>query len=143
MLGAIAAAKKNNDRINANKICDCRRRDFLPECHMASTAIRERRRTQRYRNLPARQLVQMKNKISEPLMEAGVAKSQNPHRLESKGTNLLVFVLEQTGKPRPSRLISLAQFHSSQREVRPLILRRQRERFGGERRPFLRFRDEE
>ena len=42
MLGAIAAAKKKNDRINANKICDCRRRDFPPECYMASTAIRER-----------------------------------------------------------------------------------------------------
>ncbi len=45
MLRAIAAAKKKNDRIDANKICDCLRCDFLPECYMASTAIRERRRT--------------------------------------------------------------------------------------------------
>jgi transposase len=51
MLRAIAAAKKKNDRIDANKICDCLRCDFLPECTMASTAIRERRRTLRYRNL--------------------------------------------------------------------------------------------
>src|SRR5882672_10408384 len=40
-----AAAKKKNDRIDASKICDCLRCDFLPECYMASTAIRERRRT--------------------------------------------------------------------------------------------------
>jgi transposase len=63
MLRAIAAAKKKNDRIDASKICDCLRCDFLPECYMASTAIRERRRTLRYRNLLVRQMVQMKNKI--------------------------------------------------------------------------------
>jgi len=39
---------------------------------MAFTAIRERRRTLRYRNLLVRQMVQMKNKISGLLMEAGV-----------------------------------------------------------------------
>ncbi len=47
MLRAIAAAKKKNDRIDAGKIADCLRCDFLPECHMASTAIRDRRRTLR------------------------------------------------------------------------------------------------
>jgi transposase len=60
MLRAIAAAKKKNDRIDANKICDCLRCDFLPECYMAPTAIRERRRTLRYRNLLVRQMVQRK-----------------------------------------------------------------------------------
>jgi len=35
MLRAIAAAKKKNDRIDAGKIADCLRCDFLPECHMA------------------------------------------------------------------------------------------------------------
>ena len=60
MLRAIALAKKKNDRIDASKICDCLRCDFLPECYMASTAIRERRRTLRYRNLLVRQMVQMK-----------------------------------------------------------------------------------
>ena len=63
MLRAIAAAKKKNDRINANKICDCLRCNLLPERCMASTAIRERRRTLRYRNLLVWQMVQMKNKI--------------------------------------------------------------------------------
>src|SRR5258708_24086561 len=51
MLRAIAAAKKKNDRIDAGKIADCLRCDFLPECHMASTEIRDRRRTLRYRRL--------------------------------------------------------------------------------------------
>src|ERR1700719_3214277 len=83
MLRAIAAAKKKNDRIDANKICDCLRCDFLPECHMSSTAIRERRRTLRYRNLLVRQMVQMKIKISALLMEAGV--SYNKQRLHKAG----------------------------------------------------------
>jgi transposase len=83
MLRAIAAAKKKNDRIDANKICDCLRCDFLPEYYMASTAIRERRRTLRYRNLLVRQMVQMKIKISSLLMEAGV--SYNKQRLHKAG----------------------------------------------------------
>jgi transposase len=83
MLRAIAAAKKKNDRVDASKICDCLRCDFLPECYMASTAIRERRRTLRYRNLLVRQMVQMKNKISMLLMEAGV--SYNKQRLHQTG----------------------------------------------------------
>src|SRR5260221_138011 len=83
MLRAIAAAKKKNDRIDANKICDCLRCDFLPECYLAPTAIRERRRTQRYRNLLVRQMVQMKNKIGMLLMETGV--SYNKQRLHKAG----------------------------------------------------------
>jgi len=83
MLRAIAAAKKKNDRIDAGKICDCLRCDFLPECYMAPTAIRERRRTLRYRNLLVRQMVQMKIKISSLLMEAGV--SYNKQQLHKAG----------------------------------------------------------
>lgn len=83
MLRAIAAAKKKNDRIDAGKICDCLRCDFLPECYMAPTAIRERRRTLRYRNLLVRQVVQMKNKIAVLLMEAGV--SYNKQELHKVG----------------------------------------------------------
>ncbi|MGC2447480.1 MAG: hypothetical protein WA477_07545 [Candidatus Sulfotelmatobacter sp.] len=51
MLRAIAAAKKKNDRVDASKIADCLRCDFLPECHIASTEIRDRRRTLGYRCL--------------------------------------------------------------------------------------------
>lgn len=73
MLRAIALAKKKNDRIDAGKIADSLRCNFLPECHVASTAIRERRQTLRYRNLLVRQAVQLKNKISGLLMESGVS----------------------------------------------------------------------
>jgi len=83
MLRAIAAAKKKNDRIDASKIADCLRCDFLPECHMASTEIRDRRRTLRYRHLLVRQMVQMKNRISGLLMETGV--SHNKQRLHKVG----------------------------------------------------------
>src|SRR3979409_256855 len=83
MLRAIAAAKKKNDRIDANKISDCLRCDFLPECYMASIEIRQRRRTLRYRNLLVRQSVQLKNRISGLLMEAGV--SYNKQQLHKVG----------------------------------------------------------
>ncbi len=71
MLRATAASKKRNDRIDAGKIADCLRCDFLPECHMVSTEIRNRRRTLRYRHLLVRQLVQMKHRVSGLLMERG------------------------------------------------------------------------
>ena len=41
MLRAIAAAKRKNDKIDASKIADCLRCDFLPECYMTSTEIRD------------------------------------------------------------------------------------------------------
>jgi transposase len=72
MLRAIAAAKKKNDQIDASKIADCLRCDFLPECHMMPAEIRDRRRTLRYRHLLVRQMVQMKNRVSGLLMETGV-----------------------------------------------------------------------
>jgi len=50
---------------------------------MASTAIRERRRTLRYRHLLVRQMVQMKIKARSVLMEAGV--SYNKQRLHKAG----------------------------------------------------------
>jgi len=83
MLRAIAAAKKKNDRIDAGKIADCVRCDFLPECHMASTEIRDRRRTLRYRHLLVRQMAQMKNRVSGLLLETGV--SHNKQRLHKVG----------------------------------------------------------
>jgi len=83
MLRAIAAAKKKNDRIDAGKIADCLRCDFLPECHMPSTEIRDRRRTLRYRHLLVRQMRQMKNRVSGLLMETGV--TYNKQRLHKVG----------------------------------------------------------
>ena len=83
MLRAIAAAKRKNDKIDASKIADCLRCDFLPECHMASTEIRDRRRLLRYRRLVIRQAVQMKSRVSGLLMETGV--SYNKLRLHRMG----------------------------------------------------------
>jgi transposase len=83
MLRAIAASKKKNDRIDAGKIADCLRCDFLPECHMVSTEIRDRRRTLRYRHLIVRQMVQMKNRVSGLLLETGV--THNKQRLHKVG----------------------------------------------------------
>ena len=86
MLRAIAAAKKKNDRIDASKICDCLRCDFLPECYMVSSEVRERRRTLRYRKLLVRQNVQLRNKVSQMLMESGVVynatKNKQVHRTQ-------------------------------------------------------------
>ena len=107
MLRAIAAAKKKNDRIDASKICDCLRCDFLPECYMASTAIRERRRTLRYRNLLVRQMVQMKNKIAMLLMEAGV--SYNKQKLHKAGyfRDLLATNQDWSSPPFPPPSLTL------------------------------------
>src|SRR6266542_3917735 len=83
MLRAIAAAKKKNDKVDASKIADCLRCDFLPECHMASTEIRDRRRTLRYRCLLVRQVVQWKTRVASLLIETGV--SYNKQRLHKLG----------------------------------------------------------
>jgi transposase len=82
MLRAIAASKKKNDRVDAGKIADLLRANLLPECYMAPTALRERRRTLRYRNLLVRQSVQMKNKMAGLLMETGV--TYNKQKLHQK-----------------------------------------------------------
>jgi transposase len=83
MLRAIAASKRKNDRVDASKIADLLRANLLPECYMAPTATRERRRTLRYRNLLVRQSVQMKNRIAGLLMETGVP--YNKQKLHQKG----------------------------------------------------------
>jgi transposase len=109
MLRAIAAAKKKNDRIDAGKIADCLRCDFLPECHMATAEIRDRRRTLRYRNLVLRQMVQMKNRVSGLLMESGV--SYDKQRLHKVGyfTDLLSASEEINESIRP--LLKLSREH--------------------------------
>lgn len=71
MLKAITAAKKKNDRADAEKIADLLRVNLLPECHMLSKELRELRRILRYRNMIVRTAVKMKNKMSGLLMEVG------------------------------------------------------------------------
>jgi transposase len=121
MLRAIAAAKKKNDKIDASKIADCLRCDFLPECHMASTEIRDRRRTLRYRNLVMRQMVQMKNRVSGLLMESGV--SYDKQRLHKMGyfTELFSTNEEISDSIRPLLRLSREHIERAQRLDRALI----------------------
>ncbi|MDD4531747.1 MAG: IS110 family transposase [Candidatus Pacebacteria bacterium] len=76
MLKAITAAKKKNDRADAEKIADLLRVNLLPECYMLSEELRELRRILRYRNMIVRTAVKMKNKISGLLMETGATYSK-------------------------------------------------------------------
>ena len=71
MLKAITAAKKKNDRADAEKLADLLRVNLLPECTMMSEELRDLRRILRYRNLVVRTATQMKNKMSGLLMEVG------------------------------------------------------------------------
>lgn len=82
MLKAITAAKKKNDRADAEMIADLLRVNLLPECHMLSEEIRELRRILRYRNHVVRTAVKMQNKISGMLMEVGASYSKR--RLHGK-----------------------------------------------------------
>lgn len=69
---AISTAKHKNDAADAETLANLLRADLFPECHMASTRVRELRRGLRYRNFLVRQAVCMKNKITGILMETGV-----------------------------------------------------------------------
>jgi transposase len=82
MLKSITAAKKKNDRADAEKIADLLRVNLLPECYMAPIELRELRRILRYRNMIVRTAVKMKNKISGLLMEVGA--NYNKGRLHGK-----------------------------------------------------------
>jgi transposase len=82
MLKAITAAKKKNDRADAEKIADLLRVNLLPECYMLSEEIRELRRILRYRNMIVRTATKMKNKISGLLMETGTP--YNKRKLHGK-----------------------------------------------------------
>ena len=82
MLKAITAAKKKNDRADAEKLADLLRVNLLPECTMMSEDLRELRRILRYRNLVVRTATKMKNKISGLLMEVGAP--YNKQRLHGK-----------------------------------------------------------
>jgi len=82
MLKAITAAKKKNDRADAEKIADLLRVNLLPECTMMPRELRELRRILRYRNMVVRTAVKMKNKISGLLMEVGA--TYDKRRLHGK-----------------------------------------------------------
>src|ERR1700688_373803 len=77
MLRAIAAAKKKNDRIDANKIADCLRCDFLP----GAVGHRPRSGTGGGRCAIA-DCGSMKNPISGLLLERGITKRTGRYHLD-------------------------------------------------------------
>lgn len=89
MLKAITAAKKKNDRADAEKIADLLRVNLLPECYMLSEELRELRRILRYRNMIVRTAVKMKNKMSGLLMEVGATYSKEKLHRRKYFNNLL------------------------------------------------------
>ena len=121
MLRAIAAAKKKNDKIDAGKIAYRLCCDFLPECHMSSTEIRDQRRTLRYRNLVLKQMVQMKNRVSGLLMESGV--SYDKQRLHKMGYFSQLFSTNEeiSDSIRPLLRLSREHIERAQRLDRALI----------------------
>src|SRR4029077_14003714 len=126
MLRAIAAAKRKNDKIDASKITDCLRCDFLPDCYMTSTEIRDRRRTLRYRGLLVKQMVQMKNRISGLLMETGA--SFNKQRLHKVGYfSELMSGNEEINCVRPLLKLSRETINRSQKLDYALISSLQRD----------------
>ena len=82
MLKAITAAKKKNDRADAEKIADLLRVNLLPECTMLPEDIRELRRILRYRHHVMQTAVKMQNKMNGLLMEVGAG--YNKRRLRGK-----------------------------------------------------------
>ena len=126
MLRAIAAAKKKNDTIDAGKIADCLRCDFLPECHMMPPEIRDRRRTLRYRHLLVKQMVQMKNRVSG-LMETGV--EHNKSRLHEVGYfgKLLATSAEIDASIRPLLKLSRETIERCQKTEYALVSSLQRD----------------
>ena len=84
MLKAITAAKKKNDRADADMITDLLRVNLLPQCHMLSEEIRELRRILRYPNHVVRTAVKMQNKMSGLLMLMEVGASYSKRRLHGK-----------------------------------------------------------
>jgi transposase len=141
MLRAIAAAKKKNDRIDAGKIADCLRCDFLPECHMATTAIRDRRRTLRYRHLLVRQMVQIENRISGLLMETGAAHNKQRLHKVKYFRELLSSNDEITESIRPLLQLSRDTIVRLQKTEYALVSSLQRDPLLAERAPLGLFRD--
>jgi hypothetical protein len=90
-------------RIDAHKICDRLRCDFLPECYMASTEIRERRRTLRYRNLLVRQMVQMKT--DKHILQVLVDGGGNINQQDSEGRTAMMYAADRYGADCLSFLI--------------------------------------
>jgi transposase len=120
MLKAITAAKKKNDRDDAERIADLLRVNLLPECYMLPSEIRELRRILRYRNHIVRTAVKMQNKMCGLLLEVGA--DYNKTRLRGKRyfTRLLETVEEIPQSVKELLKLSRAgfeMFHATQKQL--------------------------
>ena len=77
MLKAIAASKHASDRLDARKIADLVRMDWIPGVWMAPPEMRALRLQLRYRNLVVHQATQTKKRLASILMEHGVEYSKS------------------------------------------------------------------
>jgi transposase len=119
MLKAITAAKKKNDRADAERIADLLRVNLLPECYMAPAELRELRRILRYRNHIVRTAVRTKNKIAGLLMEVGAPYSKK--RLHGK--QYFTTLLERVEDVPPS-VVELLKLSRSSLEIFQGVQRR-------------------
>jgi transposase len=110
-----AATKKKSDQIDASKITDCLRCDFLPESHMMPPEIRDRRRALRYRHLLVRQMAQMKNRVSGLLMETGGVQ-QAPAERHTLRAEMMTCTLSRAcpGYPCPARQMTFINVGNSE-----------------------------
>ncbi len=118
MLKAIAAAKHSSDCLDARKISDLVRMDWIPGVWMAPPEMRVLRLQLRYRNLVVRQATQTMNRMASTLMENGVEYSSS--KLHQK--RYFQQLLEQLEEvPAEVRMVlrygrgSLEMFQSTQR----------------------------
>jgi transposase len=69
---ALMAGKHKSDKIDARKLADIMRCNWIPSCYVPPAEVRSLRRLMRFREGVKRQTVQTKNRIACTLMEVGV-----------------------------------------------------------------------
>jgi transposase len=106
-LEAITKAKKKNDRLDSDKICDLLRCDLLPGAYMMPSELRELRRLLRYRNLLVSEAVRLKNKTASLLMEVG--EPYDAGRLHQKGYFYRFLRERQEIPPSVRRLLAISR----------------------------------
>lgn len=121
MLKAITAAKKKNDRADAERIADLLRINHLPECVILPREIRELRRILRYRNHLVRTAVTMHNKMAGLLMEVGAGYSKRRLRGRKYFHELLERVEEIPPSVKELLLLSRAGYEMFQTFQKRLV----------------------
>jgi transposase len=106
LVKAISASKHKSDKIDASKLADLVRCNWVPSCYVPPAWIRHLRRMLRWRERVKRQAVQTKNRIACTLMEVGV--SYNRSKLH--GRRYFESLLEDL-KHIPGEVRELLRYH--------------------------------